>query len=89
MKTLFAGVLVALTLVLASCGTQCPSGINTTDPSCPGYTPYGYQQPYGYQPQQPYGYQPYPQQPYPGQYPGYPQQPYYPQQPCPPGMRCW
>lgn len=86
-------------LLLTGCG-GCPSGVNTTDASCPGYVyaqPYGgYQQPYGQQPygqvpygqQQPYGYTPYPQQqpmPY-GQMPYGQQQPYY-GQPMPYGQQ--
>jgi hypothetical protein len=30
-------VLLAVAGLIASCGRDCPSGYNTTDPSCPGY----------------------------------------------------
>lgn len=78
MKMWFAGMMVVVGLLLASCGNQCPTGYNTTDPSCPGYTPYGQQYPQQQYPGQ------YPQQyPYPQQYGQYPQQ--YPGQ-YPPGV---
>ncbi|MBI4403880.1 MAG: hypothetical protein HY537_06960 [Deltaproteobacteria bacterium] len=69
LSALLAGLIVG-------CGNQCPSGINTTDPSCPGYNPYGYTQGYGQGGYYPQGY--YPQGNYPqGYYPqGYPQGPY-------------
>jgi len=70
-KIIFASLIVGVGFILVSaCSERCPSGYNTTDPSCPGYNPYGnnqgYQQPY-YGPQQqqynnPYGQQY--QQPY-------------------------
>lgn len=44
-KFSFATLFLLGSLFLASCGNQCPTGYNTTDPSCPGYTGYAY----GYQ----------------------------------------
>jgi len=45
----FATLALLGSLFLASCGNQCPTGYNTTDPSCPGYTGYGYGYGQGYQ----------------------------------------
>ena len=79
-------------LVLVGCGnSDCPSGVNTTNPNCPGYVGNGYQYNNGnqYNPNNPsYPYQqPYQQQPYQQPGYGYPQQPGYgygyPQQPQP------
>ena len=81
------GCLIAL-FISVSCSDRCPGGYNTTDPSCPGYSPYyGNQNPqYGPNYQNPnYGPQ---QQPYYGpQYQQQPRQPYYG---CAPGQpRCY
>ena len=81
MKMWFTGVILVVGLLVASCGNQCPTGYNTTDPSCPGYQPYGYQQPFQ---QQPWQQQPFQQQPWQQQQP-FQQQPWQ-QQSYPPGV---
>jgi len=55
MKLKLSSLMLLGMFFLASCGNQCPVGYNTTDPSCPGYNPYGgagygYGQPQTYQP---------------------------------------
>jgi hypothetical protein len=75
MKKLFALSVVAVGLLLTSCGNNdCPSGVNTTNPNCPNYSASYYSQPTN---QYPYSYPnsgyPYNQSPY-----GYPNQQQYP-----------
>lgn len=64
-----------LSMILISCGRDCPNGINYYDPQCPNYVGNYYgNYPYYQYPSQPQNY-PYQQTPY---YPYYQQNPYYP-----------